>query len=97
MSQQTCTPVEVTEAETRGKYRAVVLACSAVVNAVALILSAIFTYKLGHVEQRMLRIPFNDMSGPAYLTMAIIIIVYAALYLYIYRLIEIKKGEHVKE
>ena len=79
------------------KYRAVVLACSAVVNAVALILSAIFTYKLGHVEQRMLRIPFNDMSGPAYLTMAIIIIVYAALYLYIYRLIEIKKGEHVKE
>ena len=79
------------------KYRAVVLACSAVVNAVALILSAIFTYKLGHVEQRMLRIPFTDMSGPAYLTMAIIIIVYAALYLYIYRLIEIKKGEHVKE
>ena len=79
------------------KYRAVVLACSAVVNAVALILSAIFTYKLGHVEQRILRIPFTDMSGPAYLTMAIIIIVYAALYLYIYRLIEIKKGEHVKE
>ncbi len=79
------------------KYRAIVLASSAVVNAVALILSAIFTYKLGHVEQRILRIPFTDMSGPAYLTMAIIIIVYAALYLYIYRLIEIKKGEHVKE
>ena len=79
------------------KYRAIVLVSSAVVNAVALILSAIFTYKLGHVEQRILRIPFTDMSGPAYLTMAIIIIVYAALYLYIYRLIEIKKGEHVKE
>ena len=79
------------------KYRAIVLASSAVVNALALILSAIFTYKLGHVEQRILRIPFTDMSGPAYLTMAIIIIVYAALYLYIYRLIEIKKGEHVKE
>ena len=79
------------------KYRAVVLACSAVVNATALIVSAILTYKLGHVEERILRIPFTDMSGPAYLTMAIIIVVYAALYLYIYRLIEIKRGENVKE
>ena len=79
------------------KYRAIVLACSAAVNATALIVSAILTYNLGHVEQRILRIPFTDMSGPAYLTMAIIIIVYAALYLYIYRLIEIKRGEHVKD
>ena len=79
------------------KYRAVVLICSAVVNATALIVSAVLTYKLGNVKDRILRIPFTDMSGPAYLTMAIIIIVYAALYLYIYRLIEIKRGEHVKE
>ena len=79
------------------KYRAVVLICSAVVNAVALILSAVFTYKFGHPERRLLRIPFDDMSGPAYLTMAIIIIVFAAVYLYVYRLIEIKKGEHLKD
>ena len=79
------------------KYRAVVLIGSAVVNATALIVSAVLTYKLGNVKDRILRIPFTDMSGPAYLTMAIIIIVYAALYLYIYRLIEIKRGEHVKE
>ena len=79
------------------KYRAIVLICSAVVNAVALILSAVFTYKFGHPERRLLRIPFDDMSGPAYLTMAIIIIVFAAVYLYVYRLIEIKKGEHLKD
>ena len=79
------------------KYRAIVLICSAVVNAVALTLSAVFTYKFGHPERRLLRIPFDDMSGPAYLTMAIIIIVFAAVYLYVYRLIEIKKGEHLKD
>ena len=79
------------------KYRAVVLASSAVVNAVALILSAVFTYKNDRSDNRLLRIPFEQMSGPAYLTMAIIIVVYAAIYLYIYRLIEIKRGEHVRE
>ena len=79
------------------KYRAIVLVCSAVVNAVCLTLSAILTIKLGHVEQRVLRIPFNDLSGPACLTMVIIILIFATVYLYIYRLIEIKRGEHVKD
>ena len=78
------------------KYRAIVLISSAVVNAVALTVSAILTIKLGHVEQRILRIPFNELSGPALLTMCIIIAIFAAIYLYIYRLIEIKKGVHVR-
>ena len=78
------------------KYRAIVLISSAVVNAVALTVSAILTIKLGHVEQRILRIPFNDLSGPAVLTTCIIIAIFAAIYLYIYRLIEIKKGVHVR-
>ena len=79
------------------KYRAIVLICSAVVNAAALIISGILTYKLGHPENRLLRIPFDDMSGPAYLTTAIIILVFAAVYLYVYRLIEIKKGESTQD
>ena len=79
------------------KYRTVVLICSAVVNAIALIVSGILTYNLGHPENRLLRIPFTDMSGPAYLTTVIIIVAFATVYLYIYRLIEIKKGVHVKE
>ena len=79
------------------KYRAIVLICSAVVNAIALILSGVLTYKYGHPEKRLLRIPFDEMSGPAYLTTAIIIVVFAAVYLYVYRLIEIKKGDSTQD
>ena len=37
------------------------------------------------------------MSGPAYLTMAIIIVLFAAIYMFVYKVIEIKKEGDKKE
>ena len=37
------------------------------------------------------------MNGPAYLTMIVIIVIFAAIYLFVYRLIDIRKGENIKD
>lgn len=85
-----CTPLT--------KYRKIVLFSSIGVNVVTLLTTAIVSYaaKLTTPEP-VLKIPYYEMNGPAYLTMIVIIVIFAAIYLFVYRLIDIRKGENIKD
>ena len=61
-----------------------------------LAVSAIVSYALGKKEP-ILGMSFIDMSGPAYLTTIILIIVLALIYLVTYRFISIFKGDKNNE
>ena len=74
------------------KYRTIVLVGAAAINIIALVVTAIISFAIQGVET-VLQIPYLHMSAPASFTTAIIIVVFAAIYLFIYRLIEIKKGD----
>ena len=74
------------------KYRRIVLMCSAGVNITAIIVTAIVSHTANIVEP-VLQIPYVEMSGPAYLITALVVIILAAIYLSVYKIIEIKNGE----
>ena len=74
------------------KYRTVVLIGTVAINAIAIIVSAIITYATNNFEDRILMIPFTEMNPVSYLVTAIIILVSSALYLLVYKIIEISKG-----
>ena len=78
------------------KYRKVVLICSASVNIVSLLITGVVSH-LTHTTEPILRIPYVDMGGPAYFVMFLIIVLYATIYLFVYRLISINKGESSNE
>ena len=78
------------------KYRKIVLIGSASVNALALIITCIVSYAR-HIEEPILRIPYLEMSGPAYLTTAIIIVAFAAIYLIAYAFVSVFKGDNKNE
>ena len=79
------------------KFRKIVLICSAAVNAVVLMVTAIVSFAANlKTPEPVLKIPYYEMSGPALLTMIIIIVMFAAIYLFVYKIIDIKQGE-VKE
>ena len=80
------------------KYRKIVFTCSASINLTVLLVTGIYSYarKLTSPEP-LLKIPYHEMSGPAYLTMAIIIVLFAAIYMFVYKVIEIKKEGDKKE
>ena len=85
-----CTPLT--------KYRKIVLICSASVNAVVLITTAIVSNVLKLTgPEPVLKIPYYEMSGPAYVTMSIIIMLFAAIYLFVYQIIAINKEGEKKE
>ena len=77
------------------KYRRVVLICSASVNVLSLIASAIVTYATNKTEV-ILQIPYLEMGGPAYLITAIIVAVLAGIYLLTYQAIAAYKGKDNK-
>ena len=74
------------------KYRRIVLMCSAGVNITAIIVTAIVSHTTNIIEP-VLQIPYLEMSGPAYLITALVVIILAAIYLSVYKIIEIKNGE----
>ena len=76
------------------KYRTIVLISSASVNVAALIVTAIVTFAINKTEP-VLQIPYLELSGPATLVTVIMIIVFASLYLFLYRVIDIKKGDNL--
>ena len=76
------------------KYRKIVFICSAAVNAVVLIATAIVSFALNLKEpEPVLKIPYYEMNGPAVITMVIIIVLFAAIYLFVHQIIAINKGE----
>ena len=78
------------------KYRKIVLIGSASVNFITLLMTCIISHALNTTEQ-ILRIPYIDMGAPAYFVTFLIIILFAGIYLFIYRLIEINKGDESNE
>ena len=74
------------------QYRKIVLICSASTNALALIITAIVSYA-ANITEPVLKIPYLDMGGVSYLTTAIIIAIFAAVYLFVYKIVEIHKGD----
>ena len=74
------------------QYRKIVLICSASTNALALIITAIVSYA-ANITEPVLKIPYLDMGGVSYLTTVIIIAIFAAVYLFVYKIVEIHKGD----
>ena len=77
------------------KYRRIVLICSASVNILALIVTAIVSLSMNIVEP-VLQIPYIEMSGVSLITTLIIIIAFASIYLFVYQIVTIVKKEDSK-
>ena len=78
------------------KYRTIILISAVGVNVVFLITTLIVTLLTNRIEP-ILQIPYLDMNGPAYLVTGIIIAIFAAIYLFVYSIIDIKKGENLED
>ena len=76
------------------KYRKIVFLSTIGVNVVFLVVTAIITYSTGETE-KILQIPYLEMGGQSYMTTGIIVVMFAAIYLFVYRLIEVFKGEKI--
>ena len=74
------------------KYRFAIFVSIAVINVLFLTVTSIVSLVMGIIEP-VLQIPYIEMSGAAVLTTAIVTIVCATLYLFVYRVIAIKKGD----
>ena len=78
------------------KYRFIIFLSIAAVNLVALTVTSIVSLAM-HIVEPVLQIPYIEMTGPAVLTTAIITIIFVALYLFVYQIIAIKKGDTTNE
>ena len=78
------------------KYRKIVLIVSAASNGVAILVTAIISYD-AQITEPILKIPYLELGGPSYLTMIIIILLFALVYLFAYRIIYADKGEEKNE
>ena len=70
------------------KYRKIVLISIAALNFVLIIVTAIISYAK-NITEPMLQIPYLEMDGPSYFVTGVIILVFAAVYLFVYRLLAI--------
>ena len=77
------------------KYRRVVLICSASVNLLALIVTAIVSFLMNSTET-FLQIPYLEMNGVSFITTLIIIVAFSAIYLFAYQIVDIIKKEEIK-
>ena len=78
------------------KYRRIVLICSASVNVIALVVTAIISLSMNIVEP-VLQIPYIEMNGVSLITTIIIIIALAAIYLFAYQIVTIVKKEDLED
>ena len=78
------------------KYRRIVLICSASVNFLALIVTAIVSTSMNIIEP-VLQIPYLEMNGVSLITTLIIIVVFAAIYLFAYQIADVVKEEDIKK
>ena len=78
------------------KYRRIVLICSASVNFLALIVTAIVSTSMSIIEP-VLQIPYLEMNGVSLITTLIIIVVFAAIYLFAYQIADVVKKEDIKK
>ena len=84
---EVCSPLD--------KYRSIVLGCTAGINVLLIAITLIITFAIKKTEP-VLQIPYLEMNGPSLFTTIIIIVVFAATFLFIYRLIKIKNEKDDK-
>ena len=77
------------------KRRTITLMSAASINVIAIAVTMIMSYATNQ-QDVVLQIPYLEMSGPAYLVMAIITIIFASVYIFIGRIIDIRKGDIIK-
>ena len=83
-----CTPLN--------KYRTILLISYAAINFVILLTTCIVSFAL-NIKEPVLQIPYLEMSWPAFITTIIIVIVFAAIYVFANGVIDIKKGENLED
>ena len=74
------------------KYRFIIFVSIVAINVIFLTVTSIVSLAMNIVEP-VLQIPYTEMSGPAVLISAIITIVFVTLYLFVYQIIAIYKGD----
>ena len=77
------------------KYRAIILTVCSFVSVLALVVTALITY-LTKQSDPVLQTPYLEMSGPAYMVTAIIILVFSAIYIFVHKLNLIRKGDNIE-
>ena len=74
------------------RYRFIIFISIVAINVIFLTVTSIVSLAMNIVEP-ILQIPYIEMSGPAVLTTAIITIIFVTLYLFVYQIIAIYKGD----
>ena len=74
------------------KYRFIIFISIVVINVLFLTVTSIVSLTMNIVEP-VLQIPYIEMNGPSLLATIIITVICAAIYLFTYQIIAIKKGD----
>ena len=83
-----CTPLN--------KYRIVLLVSYIAINFVILLTTCIVSFAL-NIKEPVLQIPYLEMNWPAFITTIIIVVIFAAIYVFVNGVIDIKKGENLED
>ena len=78
------------------KYRIIVLVSYIAINLVVLLTTCIVSFAL-NIKEPVLQIPYLEMNWPAFITTIIIVVVFAAIYVFANGIISIKKGENLED
>lgn len=77
------------------KYRKILLIVISSIMVLSIFVDILVTY-LTNKTGVILEVPYLEMNGPAYMSTAIIVIVFVAIYIFIHELISIIKGDNNK-
>ena len=66
------------------------------INLVILLTTCIVSFALNTTEP-VLQIPYLEMNWPAFITTVIIVVIFAAIYVFANGVIDIKKGENLED
>ena len=83
-----CTPLN--------KYRIALLVSYVTINFVILLTTCIVSFAL-NIKEPVLQIPYLEMNWPAFITTIIIVVIFAAIYVFANGVIDIKKGENLED
>ena len=83
-----CTPLN--------KYRIALLVSYIAINFVILLTTCIVSFAL-NIKEPVLQIPYLEMNWPAFITTIIIVVIFAAIYVFVNGVIDIKKGENLED
>ena len=74
------------------RYRFIIFLSIVATNVVFLTVTSIVSL-VNHIVEPVLQIPYIEMSGPALITTIIVTVVCVAIYLFVYQIVAIQKGD----